>query len=1062
MSDWSERRGGHEMDKVKPVPEGLLSSLLLSILNNSLDGIAFIASDYKVRYANEQIARMAGLPLDTVIGCVAEQLLPGWARQLSDIYEEVRRTGRSFKLETNPFYSENRPERVLTYWNSTIASVNGKEGQFQGWTLILREVADCKKIEEESTRLLQERETQIKLFTAITENSPAGIAVLDGATFAVKWANKALLSFLAKPAQINDLIGRSIEEFVAESQKNDLLVMLRKVATTGETIHNNPYQQEQNFWDFNVVPVANQNTVADLKIITYNITEYVLNRKRIEEYASQAENNLRQLEAVIESMDDGVIIFDLQGKILKLNTAAGQILQYGVFKDSPDYLTEVQTDLQLYDLYGKVIPFEEWPSNRITRGEVVRNYEALVWRKGAGDMHYISYNGTLIKDSNGTPLLAVMMIRDISDREKLIRQLEQEQARLQAVLEQMPCGVIMLDAFSLKRTLTNKKYFEIWHVPDATANLDEKKIPGELFHSDEQVYLYEEIPICRSVMNGDTVSNEEMICQRADGSTATVICNSTPIFDREGKIITGVAIFSDITELKEATTKAALANQMQQIIEFLPDGTFVVNQERKIIAWNRAIELLTGILKKDIVATEVASNAFNGIEQLLLIDDVYDGMHKNDPTIEKAGDVVSKQVLLAMLNQRENVLLDIKATPIRNEHGEIFGIIETIRDITHQKEIETENIRMQKLESLGILAGGIAHDFNNILAAMLANMQLAVIKLQKGQDILKHLEDTIETARKASKLTKQLLTFAKGGVPVKKSLSISTLMTDTVQFALSGSKVKAEYHLPGNLWIVDADEGQITQVINNLVINAEQAMPTGGILEIYGENVICDTDGKYTPGKYVRLSLKDNGIGIPETIIYKIFDPFFTTKITGNGLGLSTSYSIIKKHDGYLEVESLPGIGATFHILLPISTRALETKELDQKITGEGEAKILLMDDEDAIRNVVGEMLTCYGYQVTLASDGLEAVNLYKKAKQSGEPFDAVIMDLTVPGGLGGIETITILRQIEPGIKAIVSSGYANSPVVSDYERYGFSGIVTKPYKFEELIEVLNTVIDKN
>ena len=323
------------------------------------------------------------------------------------------------------------------------------------------------------------------------------------------------------------------------------------------------------------------------------------------------------------------------------------------------------------------------------------------------------------------------------------------------------------------------------------------------------------------------------------------------------------------------------------------------------------------------------------------------------------------------------------------------------------------------------------------------------------------MEDTIAITRKASDLTKQLLTFAKGGDPVKKSASITELVKNTVQFTLSGSKVKAKFDFSENLWVVDIDEGQIAQVINNLTINAEQAMPTGGVLEISGKNVILETASQHNPSQYVKLMVKDNGIGIPAEIISKIFDPFFTTKKTGNGLGLSTSYSIIKKHSGFLEVESAPGIGTTFYILLPASMKELTLAESQKEIAANGEARILLMDDEDAIRNVGGEMLTCFGYQVTLARDGQEAVDLYKKAKQLEEPFDIVIMDLTVPGGLGGIETMAILRQIDSGIKAIISSGYANDPVMSEYERYGFSGVVTKPYKFEELNEVLNKVMDK-
>ena len=248
---------------------------------------------------------------------------------------------------------------------------------------------------------------------------------------------------------------------------------------------------------------------------------------------------------------------------------------------------------------------------------------------------------------------------------------------------------------------------------------------------------------------------------------------------------------------------------------------------------------------------------------------------------------------------------------------------------------------------------------------------------------------------------------------------------------------------------------------NNLTINAEQAMLTGGILEIYGENVVFETAGQHNSGQYVKLTVKDHGIGIPAEIINKIFDPFFTTKKTGNGLGLSTSYSIIKKHNGYLEVESAPGIGTTFYIYLPVSMEELAFKESKREIAASGEAKILLMDDEDTIRNIGGEMLSCFGYRVTLARDGQEAIDLYKKAKEIGDPFEVVIMDLTVPGGLGGIETMAILRQIDPEIRAIISSGYASDPVMSDYQRYGFSGVVIKPYKFDELNEVLNKVINK-
>lgn len=795
--------------------------------------------------------------------------------------------------------------------------------------------------------------------------------------------------------------------------------------------------------------------------MTNGITKRVSIQKKADEDLRQAESYLYQLEAVIENMEDGVVVFDLDGKILKINNAAVQIMGYHNLERCPTNIFTIPNDFKLYDLEGNMIATEEWPSNRIVRGQAVHNFEAVVWRSKVGQIRYLSYNGTLIEDSHQKRTLAVLTIRDISERESLLRELEQEHSRLQAVLEQMPCGVIMFDACSLKQILVNKKYTEIWQIPKAGMELSDNYQPGKMFRSDGRLYNKEELPIFRSINNGEVVSNEEMICQRKNGSTVTVICNSTPVLDRDGNIVAGLIVFSDITQLKDATAKAAIANQLQQIIAFLPDGIFVVDQERKVTAWNRALEVLTGVPQEEVMGVE-AENLFDGFDGLTLVDGIFnDSTPDDDPTIIKNGDVFSKQTLLPSLNYRDNVLLDIKATPIRNEQGKILDIIEIVRDITHQREMEMEAIRMQKLESLGILAGGIAHDFNNILAAIIANLQLAAIKLQKRQDISAYLENTIETTRKASGLTKQLLTFAKGGGPIKKMLILGKLIRETVNFALCGSKIKAVFHLPEDLWTVDADESQITQVINNLTINAEQAMPEGGRIDIYGENVNYDMNSKYEPGRYVKIVVIDHGTGIPEEISDKIFDPFFTTKNIGSGLGLSTSYSIIKKHNGYLEAESSSGTGATFTILLPASLEDFVEKEISREMNVGVRAKVLLLDDEDIIRNVSGELLSAFGYRVVLARDGQEAVDFYQEAYKIGDPFMAVIMDLTIPGGMGGLETMNILRRFDPDIRAIVSSGYANDPVISDYEKYGFCGVVVKPYRFDDLLVELDRIIEK-
>lgn len=1035
------------------------NALISALFTSSTDGLAYLTPDFRVRYANEPMARLIKIPPEEVLDKPIEHLIPGWSRLIDEVRRKISVTGQPFSTDFNPFHFENQPERENTYWKVTIGPVNGTEGAFLGWVLTLREVAKYKQNEDEKIILSRDLENKITLLNGITENLPAGLAILDGAALTYKWISREFAAFFNLPYPLNDLYELSFEESIFLEQKSDLLVKLREVARTRIPLHDIMLNQKQNYWNCNILPIFTQVADPDLMIIVYNITEKILSRKLIEEYARQANRHLHQLETVIENMSDGVIIFDLNGKILKLNSVALRLLER---QEPPANLGQIQAELVLYDLEGNALPDASWPSNQIIRGEIVRDYEVAIRRIETGALKYSSYNGSLIKDSNNESTIAMMTIRDITEREVLIRQLEQEQARLQAVLEQMPCGVIMFDAPSGKMVLTNKKYTEIWHVTAPNTKLGEQNWPGQFFHHDGQPYLQTELPIVRSVRWGETVANEEIICRRLDGSLMVVICNSAPILDREGKIVAGVVVFSDITELKEATTKAALANQLQQIIEFLPDGTFVVDQNRKVIAWNRALELLTGISKGDIIGTDSYKGVCSGGNQETLIDKIFEGISlSSDSGADRSGEAAVQQILLPVLNQRESVLLDLKATPIRNEQGEVTGVIETIRDITHQKQMEAEAIRMQKLDSLGILAGGIAHDFNNVLAAILANLQLAVLKLRRREDIVKYLEDTIETTRKASNLTRQLLTFAKGGAPVKKIASILELIIDTVEFALRGSKVKAKFLFRENPWVVEIDEGQITQVINNLTINAVQAMPLGGFLEIAFENVVLPVESKYNPGRYVKLSVRDSGCGIPVDIISKIFDPFFTTKKVGNGLGLSTSYSIIKRHNGYIEVESILGIGTIFYIYLPASTAEVVFPETSHKIAAAGESKILLMDDDAVIRQVVSDMLVYHGYRVTIAKDGNETIDFYRQAMSAGERFDVVIMDLIVPGGMGGLEAMAVLRRIDPPVKAIISSGYANDPVMSDYKQYGFCGFVAKPYKFDELIEVLNTALNQ-
>ena len=404
-------------------------------------------------------------------------------------------------------------------------------------------------------------------------------------------------------------------------------------------------------------------------------------------------------------------------------------------------------------------------------------------------------------------------------------------------------------------------------------------------------------------------------------------------------------------------------------------------------------------------------------------------------------------------------LVEHSGTPIRGSDGEVQGVVLVVRDITNAVRLEEERLKASKLTSLGVLAGGIAHDFNNILTAILGNISLA--QMDAASDAQQsNLTEAERACVRAKALTKQLLTFSKGGAPVKKTVFLRETIREATSFALRGSNVKCEFQLPEGLWAVDADEGQIGQVINNLVINAKQAMPEGGIVTIQAENVPAAADGTGDSHARVRIAISDQGIGIPDEVRAKIFDPYFTTKKTGSGLGLATCYSIVKNHGGHIDVHSVMGRGTTMTISLlaePVTAKKAVKEAAPAPQRGKG--RVLIMDDEEAIRKLATAMLSRLGYRVDVAADGHEAIEKYVQARTDRDPFDTVIMDLTVPGGMGGKDAIKGLMSIDPGVAAIVSSGYADDPVMAEFRDYGFKGVVPKPFSLGELSKVLQQVI---
>jgi len=392
------------------------------------------------------------------------------------------------------------------------------------------------------------------------------------------------------------------------------------------------------------------------------------------------------------------------------------------------------------------------------------------------------------------------------------------------------------------------------------------------------------------------------------------------------------------------------------------------------------------------------------------------------------------------------IFVHLQAAPA--PHGDYRITLDNISELWRARQ---ELVKAQKIESLGVLAGGIAHDFNNILAVIIGNISLVRLHTNIPEQVKLRLDDAQIAADRAKDLAKQLLTFARGGNPVKKVIDVRAILKEAAGFALLGSNVKCVLSLEDNLWAVEADEGQISQVIHNLVLNAVQAMPHGGTVSLRADNVLAQKSRK----KYVRFSIEDTGSGIPEKNLQKIFDPYFTTKKLGSGLGLATSYSIIKNHGGKIRASSQVGTGSTFTISLPAMPEGQESTAPAQSTLYRGCGRVLVMDDEILIRELSKALLENLGYTAECVENGAQAVALYVQRNNEGTPFDAVILDLTIPGGTGGEETIQSLLEINPDVKALACSGYASNQVMAKFRDFGFKGVLCKPYRLEELSRAL-------
>ncbi|NJD57607.1 MAG: PAS domain S-box protein [Nitrospirae bacterium] len=543
---------------------------------------------------------------------------------------------------------------------------------------------------------------------------------------------------------------------------------------------------------------------------------------------------------------------------------------------------------------------------------------------------------------------------------------------------------------------------------------------------------------------------------RKDGSLMPVEVNSR-LLEHKGKQVY-FSVIRDITERKSTQEKLRQSEKfVRNILDTVDEGFIVIDRDYRIVTANKAYCSQVGCRDDNIIGRPC-----------------YEVSHKiGRPCFEEGEDCAVRRVFETgepqaafhrHKDREDNILyVETKAYPLRDASGQITSAIETVNNITAKLLLEEERLKTQKLESIGTLAGGIAHDFNNLLQGIFGYISMAKMSLDRPERIRSMLRQAEEALHLAVNLTTQLLTFSKGGRPIKRLIALEPVIENAVKFALSGSHTGYVLDMAPDLRPVEADEGQLTQVIQNIVINANDAMAGRGTVSISAANADIAggaISGLPEGGRFVRIAIQDSGTGIQQKNLDRIFDPYFTTKQRGSGLGLATSYSIIRNHGGIIVVSSEVNRGSTFTIYLPASTdTAIAEKAAAPETVSVRKGRILLMDDEELVRDVAKEMIGALGHEAQCAPDGETAIGMYVRARESGTPFDVVILDLTVRGGMGGEETVRRLREIDPDVIAVVSSGYADNTVVADFRAYGFSAVLNKPYRISALRDCLNALI---
>jgi PAS domain S-box-containing protein len=983
-------------------------SRLRTLFESMQPGLLLIdAENHRIADVNPSACEMIGLPKEKIVDAICHKFIGPWEEDscpINDLEKNIDREERTLVTAAG--------SRVPIL--KTVTTITIDEHPY-----LLESFIDITDLKQSRESLKQSEKEK-----AIILNSLDELVSFQDRELRVIWANRAAAESVGlDKSQIHGQHCYEIwQQRSAPCENCPVLVAMK----TGSTQEHEMTTPDGRVWYIRGYPVSDEkgNIIGAVEI-TQNITE----RKRNEEA-------LLLHSLVYRSMQEAVLVFDLDDRIIDINQAAEEM--FGWSRD---------------ELLGKKADILNPPERVGEIADEIRQglEDNEVWE---GELHIVTRSGehrimstivSSIYDREGRLIGNIGIDRDITERKSVQEALVESERRHRAVVENANEAILVAQDGLLK--FFNRKTAEITgYSPEElaeTAFID-------LIHPDDKEMVAKRY---KRRLKGDSlppVYSFRIVTK--SGTTKWVEINAV-LFHWEDKPAT-LNFLSDITERKEAEEALRESQErFKRAAECASDLIYEWDIANDTLTWYGDINAALGYAPGEFPHT---LDAWSSI------------IHPDDlPHMEEAiqiqRDKGENMITEYRVRHRNGEWLSWtdRGTIVPNEKGEPARMIGVCTDITVRKRLEGEVIKGQKLESLGILAGGLAHDFNNLLMSIMGNISLSKLSLSGDDEIRQSLDDAEASCLQARNLTQQLLTFARGGQPVRKCLFISNLLRDATRFSLSGSKNDASFSIADDLWPIDADSGQINQVINNLSINAAQAMPDGGRIEVTAKNIIVTDDMGLALKKveHILITFQDCGVGIPDKYIGKIFDPYFTTKKQGSGLGLTTVYSIIKNHNGLIAVTSRPGTGTTFSVYLPASEAIAAPMEIEEQEIVRGKGSILLMDDDESVRTVSSRMLEKLGYDVKTAAHGEEAVSIFMESYKSGSAFDAVILDLTVKTGMGGEEAAREIKQIEPEASIIVTSGYSTDSIMADFERYGFCGVIVKPYKIKDLGKLMRQVI---